>query len=272
MAQPALLAVGLFVGYLLVVTALWRVNRVDYRRLAQSNTTVVRGIVVPIGAGLVALALATTALGWWPDVLSQPRTGPAWAWVVPNLLLLAALAGCRGVDFGGLGSTRVATLAAATLVIGAAEELLARGVLVVGAQEAGWPLLAVWLSSTGLFALLHAVNALFGLPPQAMLVQLVMSFLGGTAFFVTLMTTGSLLTGVVLHALWDFATLGQQATGRTPGRPVFSWRRLPTSSRSRLPGSSASSAGGPRRAASLQLALRTPATRRCRGRHHPHHG
>ncbi len=216
--NPMLVATGVFLLYLLVVGVLWRINRVDYLRIAESDATVIRSILVPIGAGLAVLVIATTALGWWPEVLSQPPVGGAWALAVPGLFLLAGVLSSLNVDYRGLGTRRVLILAVGALVVGAAEELLSRGVLVVGPQQAGWSAVGVWLFSSVLFALLHAINALFGLPWQGMIGQLVMSFLGGTAFFVTLMATGSLLPGVVLHALWDFGVLAQQATGRTPPR------------------------------------------------------
>ncbi len=214
LAQPAFVAIGIFAVYLLVVAVLWRVNDVDYTRIAESDTTVTRGILVPIGAGLALLVGATTVLGWWPDVLVQERTGSTWVLVVPALFALASAASCLHVDYRELGTRRVLVLAAGTLVVGMAEELLARGLLVVGAQQAGWSLVAVWLFSSVLFALLHAINALFGLPWRGMLGQLVLAFLGGTAFFVTLLSTGSLFASVVIHAAWDFGGLAHQASDR----------------------------------------------------------
>jgi hypothetical protein len=40
-----------------------------------------------------------------------------------------------------------------------------------------------------------------------------MAFIAGTALFVTLVSTGTLIVGMLLHALWDWGTLGMQATG-----------------------------------------------------------
>ncbi|MDN4484148.1 CPBP family intramembrane glutamic endopeptidase [Demequina lignilytica] len=213
---PVVAGLIIFIAYVAVVAVLWRVNRVDYAAIAASRTSVVRGLVVPIGAGLVLLAAATTALGWWPEVLSQPRTGPAWLLVLPVLFAVVAIVNVARIDHRALGASRAGLLAGGTLLVGAAEELLARGVLVVAAQEAGWSLTIVWLFSTALFSLLHAINVLFGMPWKAMLAQLVMSFLGGTVFFVTLMATGSLLVGVIVHALWDFGTLAHQGVGSKP--------------------------------------------------------
>ncbi len=41
-----------------------------------------------------------------------------------------------------------------------------------------------------------------------------MTFFAGSALYVTVMATGSLLVAMVLHALWDFGTLGILATER----------------------------------------------------------
>jgi hypothetical protein len=56
------------------------------------------------------------------------------------------------------------------------------------------------------------MNALFGQSVRATAAQLASSFVAGTALYITLMTTGTLIVGMVLHALWDFGTLGILAT------------------------------------------------------------
>ncbi|WES63115.1 CPBP family glutamic-type intramembrane protease [Microbacter sp. GSS18] len=197
---PALMTVAIFVAYVALVAALWKANRVDYPRIADSSRTLTRGIIIPIGLGLFGLGVATTVLGWWPDVLTQEPTGPAWAVVVPLLWLVVGVVTVARADLRGLGARRVVILAAAALVVGAAEELLARGILVVGAQQAGWSLAAVWMFSTSLFAILHAINGLFGLTWKATIGQLGASFVGGTALFVTLIATGSMILGALGRA------------------------------------------------------------------------
>ena len=79
---------------------------------------------------------------------------------------------------------------------------------------------AVWLISSVLFSLLHAMNALFGQSGRATLTQLVSALLAGTALYVTLMTTGTLIVAMVLHALWDIGTLGILATGAKQKTPA----------------------------------------------------
>ena len=216
MPSPLIAALVVFALYVAVVGVVWRVNGVEYDRIAETRRSVVRGIVVPIGLGLVLLVAATSVLGWWGQVLAQPRQGPTWLLVVPAIVALTAIVGAAGIDWRHEGARRLPLLAIGVLLVGAAEELLSRGLLVVAPQRAGWALLGVWLFSSVLFGLLHALNGFFGLGAARAAVQVVLAFLGGTAFFVTLMATGSLVVCALLHAAWDFGTLGQAATGRTP--------------------------------------------------------
>jgi membrane protease YdiL (CAAX protease family) len=209
-------AVVVYVVYAAVVLALWRWKRVDYTRIGATRETVRDGLVLPIGVGLLVPVVAVTAFGWWGSVLTQTRTGPAWVLVVPVLLALTSLVGMAGIDWRGPGAAKLPLLALGVLFVGFAEELVARGVLVTGAQKAGWTAVGVFLLSSLLFSLLHAINGFVGLSWSAVGAQLVMSFLGGVAFYVTLFGTGLLVVGMVLHAAWDFATLGLAGTERAP--------------------------------------------------------
>jgi membrane protease YdiL (CAAX protease family) len=214
--NPVLAAVGVYLGYLVLITLLWRLGKVRYDRLVESSRSVLVGIVVPIGIGLLALAAATTALGWWDEVLVQERRGPAWALVVPALFGLTGLALFLRSDFRHERARLIPLLVLGVLFVGGAEELLARGLLVVGPELAGWTMLGTWLLSSVLFGLLHGINGLFGLPWRGAVAQVVMAFVGGTALFVSLMATGSLVVCMLLHALWDLGTLSAQATEREP--------------------------------------------------------
>jgi hypothetical protein len=190
---------------------------VRYDALVESRDTVVRGIVVPIGAGAVLLTAATTWLGWWGPVLVQdPRSGPGWALAVPVLFALTALLLMSSIDFHAPQARLLPLVAVGVVVVGFAEELATRGLLIVGARDSGWAEAAVFVFSTGLFALLHGVNAFFGQSPRATLTQIVIAFAAGSALYVTRMTTGTLLVAMALHALWDFGMLGSAATGRQP--------------------------------------------------------
>ena len=213
LGQPALVAVAVFVAYLIVVGAMWRVTGTRYDALVDSREHVLRGIVLPIGLGAVLLAVATTWLGWWHSALFEDsRSGPAWALVVPILFAVVALVNIASVDYTAPQAKYLPLLLVGTLLVGFSEEMATRGLLVVGLREGGSGEMAVWLITSVLFALLHGMNAFFGQSRQATAVQIVMAFLAGTALYITLMVTGTLLVGIVLHALWDFGSLGILAT------------------------------------------------------------
>lgn len=216
---PIVQALVVYVLYLAVVGGLWRWRRVDYRTLADSTETIRDGIVVPIGIAMLVPIVAATVLGWWGPILDQPRLGPSWALIAPIAVGLAALSGILGIDRRSPGVSKLPMLGLGVLFVGISEELLARGILVVGAREAGWSELAVFALSTGLFALLHGLNGFFGQSPRMTATQIVLAFVAGSAFYVTRMSTGSLVLCMVLHAAWDFGIFGEQATGAAP-RPV----------------------------------------------------
>ncbi len=169
--------------------------------------------------------MATTWLGWWSLALFEgSRSGPAWALVVPSMFAVAGLINVGSIDFRAPQARLLPLILVGTLIVGFAEELATRGVLVVGLRDGGVSEVWVWLVSSILFALLHAMNALFGQSVRTTLTQVVVAFVAGTAFYVTLMTTGTLLVAMALHALWDFGTLGLLATkGRQ--RPVAGFSR-----------------------------------------------
>ena len=217
---PVVAAVVAYLVYVGVVLALWRAGKVDYTRIAESTGTIRRGLLVPVGVGLIVPLAAITILGWWGDVLTQPRASASWVLVVPVLFGVTALIGVGSMDWRSPGRAKVPLIAVGVLLVGAAEELVARGLLVVGPQRAGWSMLGVFLLSTLLFSLLHAINGFVGLPWSAVPVQLLTTLLGGTVLFVCLFATGSLVVCMLLHALWDFATLCLAATGRT-AKPVY---------------------------------------------------
>jgi membrane protease YdiL (CAAX protease family) len=214
--SSVVIAVLAVAAYLLVVALIWRRNGVRYDALAQDLSSVVRGIVVPMGVGSVLLAIVTSGLGWWGPALTQsPRSGPTWALVVPVVLAVAALLGLTSIDWRSPAARSVLpALALGCLFVGFAEELGTRGLVLVGARDSGWSELAAALLSMVVFSLVHAMNGLYGQSWRQTGVQLALTFVAGAAFYVTRMTTGSLVVAMVLHAVWDFGLLGTRATGR----------------------------------------------------------
>ena len=218
--NPQYVVLGLFLAYMVVVAAIWKVNKVDYATIGDTVPNAQRGIIVPIGAGALLLAVAITVLGAWHDVLFEDgRQGPAWTLVVPALWVVVAAINISCIDWKSEAKPVLPWLVLGTLLVGFAEEVVTRGTLIVGLREAGWSETTVYLVCTALFALLHGINVLFGQSMRQTLTQIVMAFVAGTALYITRMTTGTLLTGIVMHAAWDFGTLGITAT-KSSQKPV----------------------------------------------------
>ncbi len=212
--QPRpLISWALLVIYVAVVSAIWVVNGFDYDAVADSSDTILKGIVIPVGVGAVFLAAATTWLGWWrPAMVEKTKAGPRWSLIIPVLLLVMALLGVASIDFGAASGSTLLLLALGTALVGFSEELLTRGLMIVGFRGSlseGW----VWLLSSLSFGLLHGINAFFGQSIGATVQQMAFAFVLGTTFYVTRRITGLLVVTMVIHALWDFGAIGVDNTG-----------------------------------------------------------
>lgn len=213
-AQPRwYVGVAVFFAYVVVVSALWAVLGFDYEAVAESTENLRNGILVPVGVGSLLLIGVTTYLGWWgPALREMPRVAPRWTLAVPLAMVGISLAYAFSIDTAQVSSGFLLTLALGTLLIGFSEELTTRGLILVGFRgevSEGW----AWFGSTSLFALLHGINLFFGQSVAATGQQIISAFVLGSALYVTRMATGYLAVGMVVHALWDFAAIGSEASG-----------------------------------------------------------
>lgn len=202
-APAAILAI---VGYLVVVFTAWALTGLEYDAVDDSVENVRNGITISVGLGAVYLALATTYLGWWRPAMREPRrVGSRWMLAVPILLMVGAL-----VNIGTTKWERIdevgpyaAYLAIGCVFVGFSEELLTRGLAIVGGRGSmheRW----VWVCSGAIFGVLHAPNALFGQSAADTAFQIVYAFAVGLTYYVTRRITGALVITMVLHAFWDF--------------------------------------------------------------------
>lgn len=211
--QPkAVISIALFLLYAAIVAVLWTINDVDYETVGDTTSNIVKGIVVPIGVGSAFLAVAATWLGWWrPALNEETKAGPRWAIALPIAMFIFVLLGVGGIDFGSDAAKVLPVLALGTVLIGFSEELLTRGLMVVGFRgnlSEVW----VWLATSVLFGLLHGLNVFFGQSIGATAFQIGFAFVLGSAFYLVRRITGLLVVGMVIHALWDFGAIGVEAT------------------------------------------------------------
>lgn len=202
----ALIAIALAVGYMAIVGILWVVTGSDYTRIAESPSTLLLGIVVPVGVGAVFLAVAASVLGWWQPALFEKRAGSGWMWIAPALMLIAGLSTFVARDVTKLNPVYVLTLAVGVALVGFSEEILTRGLGLVGFRGSfseGW----AWFASCLTFGLIHGLNLVFGQAFAPTVQQIITAFFSASVFYVLRRVSGSLVWAMVLHAIWDFCSL-----------------------------------------------------------------
>ena len=196
-------AIGLLYGPAFI--ALLLVSGVDYDTIADSTHNFVRAVVVTMAILTVAVIALTTWLGWWRPVLRDDRPAPRWMISIPIVFAIAILA---GIDYGRVADLQTSFLlwaAVGTLMVGFCEEMVYRGLAVVGFRE-GYSEVRVWLFSSLLFMLLHAWNLIAGQSLPATLFQLGFTFVLGSILYAVRRTTGTLVIPILLHAGWDWTS------------------------------------------------------------------
>lgn len=194
----------IWIGYAVLVFTVQMLSGISYDTWGDNASNLFFGAGVSLIVATAALALTTTALGWWRPALFERQTSRhKWPIIAPALLAILALANLFFTDWG---SYDLAFFGASIvlLLVGFTEELTTRGLLVVALRSRlgeGW----VWFLSSLLFALLHLVNIVLGQGVFVTLEQVAFTFFVGTAFYILRRTTGTLIVAMVLHAVWDFS-------------------------------------------------------------------
>jgi membrane protease YdiL (CAAX protease family) len=211
----ALSSIVAILGYMVVVFSVWAAVGMEYDEVGDTLENVQKGVVLAVALGAVYLVIATTVLGWWKPAIHEPRkVGSKWMWSIPVLLFLGAIANLATTKWGeidGVGSY-AAWLAIGTLLVGFSEELLTRGLAIVGGRGSmheKW----VWVFSGVIFALLHVPNAFFGQSVCSTALQVVFAFGVGLMYYVTRRLAGTLIVTMGLHAIWDFSVFIQDHSG-----------------------------------------------------------
>lgn len=203
--RPAL-ALFAWIAYVVVFIGLFAALGVDYDEVGDSTGNAVKAIVIPVGAAVLVMVALTSRWGWWRAVMrDHPVVGHRWMLVIPVLMACGIVAGLANTDWGRLDAGLVIVLFGGCALVGFGEELLNRGLALVGLRG-GLSETQAWLGSCGLFALLHAFNIVVGQGVGATVKQIVFAFLVGSVFYATRRVTGLLAVAMILHGFWDFST------------------------------------------------------------------
>ena len=207
-----LLGILIMLGYVAVVFTVWSTTGLHYDTVGNTVSNVQKGITLAIGLGSLYLVVVTTALGWWTPALREPRrAGSRWMWSIPVVLMIGAVVNLAGTKWSRIDhvGSYVFWLALGCVFVGFSEEMVTRGLLIVGARgnlHEKW----VWAVSGLCFGLLHVPNAFYGQSAKATAQQVAFAFLVGLTYYVTRRVSGTLVVTMVLHAIWDFSVFIQE--------------------------------------------------------------
>ena len=150
----------------------------------------------------VYVVALVTALGWWREIgFNRPRNWRGLAAFAPWLLLPLLVVLGRGVHLADPG--RMLAFGALMLMVGFAEEVLLRGV-VLQVLRPGGVMRAVLLSSF-IFGAAHLLNLFTGHSLEPTLIQFVYATFIGIGMAGPRVYAGTILPAILLHALIDFA-------------------------------------------------------------------
>lgn len=203
-----------WIAYNAIIFGTWAFVAADYTNLA-GRSVILERLILPEFLGAALVLGVVTWLGWWRPVLrEQKHGGPQWAlWVL--LLFIAPFCAVllSVTQWSEIALSHLATLVVACLLIGINEELLTRGIVLVGLRGSTNSEALVWLGSTALFGLMHVPNGFFGISLSGGLVQAVFTFLLGSGLYLLRRVSGTIFLPIAIHALWDFSSFSHQVTG-----------------------------------------------------------
>lgn len=191
-------------------------ERIDLLDLVQ------HGIAPSLAAASLFLLAVVLLFRWWAELgLAQgPQPGTLrviWPW----LLFLALFA--ANVASAGLPPPSVTLfILVNTALVGWSEEVMFRGIVLRGLYRS-FGIWAAILGSSLAFGAIHVLNVFLTGDLRGAVIQAVAAFLSGVFLAAVRLRTGSLWTGIVLHALWDAGTFlvaaGAAATAAAAAAP-----------------------------------------------------
>jgi hypothetical protein len=200
---------AVFVGYMVAVVALIKVfaGDINYQDFAKTADNFRSAILIPIGIVSVLLAVVTTWLGWWRPVLFEERTTPKWMLVIPIVAVLGPLVTIATSDhLGEFSTTHLLYLIIGFAFVGFSEELMTRGILLVGFRSE-WKELLVYIAVTLCFGMMHGLNIFFGQDLTTTVTQMVGTLAMASVLYAARRTSGTLLAAMLVHALFDLSLM-----------------------------------------------------------------
>jgi len=208
---PVVLYAAWFLG-----TALYQ--GIDYRQIGAPGN-LLPALILPLSVAGVAMLAFLVWSGWTRRVFFEAHRVRRPVFLATLLLLMGSCIAlyATAVPLRALDPHYLLMLAFAMLLVGFCEEVLTRGILLVGLRGS-CPEVWVWFWSSLAFGSMHALNGLLGVGALAF-VQVALAFCAGTCLYLLRRLTGTLLVPILVHAAWDFSTF-LPAAGKVASPPI----------------------------------------------------
>ena len=194
---------AVYTGVSLLIGVLFG-NLIDEGGIFASGKNVLILLLIPIGIGAILIATFLAAIGWLRPILyRQPISGRPWMWIAVAIVVYPIILRLIGIPYSEYRPEVVVLTLLSGLVIGIAEELVARGAAVALLRKHGYRELAVAVLSSAIFAAMHTVNALGTGVNLTIAILVAYTFFFGVCMYLVMRVTGSIVWAIVLHGLTD---------------------------------------------------------------------
>ena len=200
----------LVLGYAAIIQVGGRVigADVDSDEGWQTAGNMLEAAVIPIALSSLFVVGLATWLGWWEQIIHEPRPVQRWVRTVPIALLLTAAVGSSWGNLFDQQADLALTLVVMVCLVGFTEELMFRGVGLITFRRMGLTEGKVALYSSVVFGAVHLTNAL-GTGTSAIFQAIVVSFTG-YMLYLTRRWAGAIWLSMPVHGSQDFLiTSGQ---------------------------------------------------------------
>lgn len=209
----ALIGVAVWLLYVAIVVIMQKTSGIPYTDFGDSTGNMWRGIIPSLVVGSLVIAGLAAWMGWWgPALRDQHRTRVGWALIAPAIYLLIVIGNFAVTDWGNVSAGFLLVALALGVFVGFAEEIVCRGMLLVGLRGT-FHEVAVWALTCLLFGMMHGVNVFLGAPVGSTVSQVILAGLQGSAFYILRRYFGTLVWAMVLHGLWDMSIFVQDQSG-----------------------------------------------------------
>ncbi len=205
----ALVGVAIWLLYVAIVVIMQKTSGIPYTEFGDTTANMWRGVIPSLLVGSVVISGLALWMRWWSAAWrDQHRTRVGWTLIAPGLFLLIALGNFAFTDWGNISAGFLLVAFVLGVLVGFAEEIVCRGMLLVGLRGT-FHEVGAWALTCVLFGFMHGVNIFLGASAGPTAIQVIGAAMQGSAFYILRRYYGTLIWAIALHGLWDMSIFVQ---------------------------------------------------------------